>query len=176
MLNKGETLLNIDEKLFKNPEQEYGDNYRTHYLEIYKLYLDMMDKIGARRQTANSFFLTINSAIIALLGYELFGNASGAILTLKTLPSYEFYWIISLLGMVICVAWFKVLHLYRNLLRAKFNVIQRIEQKLPLAPYEAEWEALGGDKLYQPLTHSEMLVPWVFFILNIAISLKATLA
>jgi hypothetical protein len=134
----------------------------------------MMDKIGARRQTANSFFLTINSAIIALLGYELFGNASGAILT--SMPSYEFYWILNLLGMIICIVWFKVLRLYRNLLRAKFNVIQRIEQKLPLAPYEAEWEVLGGDKLYQPLTHSEMLVPWVFFILNLAISLKATLA
>src|SRR5256885_4461010 len=39
------------------------------FLEQYKLYVEMADRISSRRLTANSFFLTINSAIIALGGY-----------------------------------------------------------------------------------------------------------
>src|ERR1700731_2937994 len=39
------------------------------FLEQYKLYLQMVDKIGDRRQSANSFFLSINTGLCALLGY-----------------------------------------------------------------------------------------------------------
>src|SRR3989442_10768421 len=38
-------------------------------LEQYKLYVEMADRISARRQTANEFFLSVNTAIVALLGY-----------------------------------------------------------------------------------------------------------
>src|SRR2546426_1964670 len=38
-------------------------------LEQYKLYVEMADRISARRQTANEFFLSVNTVIVALLGY-----------------------------------------------------------------------------------------------------------
>ena len=57
-----------------NPEEEYGENYKAHLLEQYKLYVEMADRISARRQTANSFFLSINTAIIALISYLNFGS------------------------------------------------------------------------------------------------------
>ena len=41
-----------------------------------------------------------------------------------------------------------------------------MEQHLPLAPYDAEWEAVGrgeDSKLYKPFTHVEMVIPWYFW-------------
>ncbi|MCK5716628.1 MAG: hypothetical protein KAH77_03995, partial [Thiomargarita sp.] len=142
-------------------------DYHLHALEIYKLYVDLTDKLSVRRLSVNSFFLTLNSFIIGLLGY-------GKIATPQTITTPEFYWIISILGMIICIIWFRIIRSYKNILRARFLVIQGIEQELPLAPYAAEWQFLQADKAYRPLTHFEMWVPWIFFVLNIAISLKAT--
>ncbi len=81
------------EKLIVNDKARYGEDYQAHSLEIYKLYVQMADNISARRQTANSFFLTVNTAIIGIAGYV--GGSSG-----------KWYWIISLAGLVICYAWY----------------------------------------------------------------------
>ncbi len=160
--------MNIDDKLLKTTEAEYGKDYRSHALEIYKLYLDLSDKLSSRRTSVNSFFLTLNSFIIGLLGYGQLGSSSAT-------ATPEFYWIISLLGMTICVVWFKIIHAYKHIMRSKFIVIQRIEQQLPLAAYEAEWQLLRENNGYQPLTHFEMIVPWMFFVLNLVIALKETI-
>jgi hypothetical protein len=37
-------------------------------LELYKLCVEMADRVSARRATANAFFLTLNSALLAGLG------------------------------------------------------------------------------------------------------------
>jgi len=160
--------LDINTKLLKTTAAEYGEQYHNHILEIYKLYLDLSDKLSARRLSVNSFFLTINSVIIGILGYGQVGLS----LRPETAPTQEFYWIISALGMIMCVVWFKIIHSYKKIMRARFTVIQHIEQQLPVAAYEAEWQLLQGTKNYQPLTHFEMVVPWMFFLLNLAIALK----
>jgi hypothetical protein len=38
-----------------------------HYLELYKLAVEMADRVSARRATANAFFLTINTALFAFV-------------------------------------------------------------------------------------------------------------
>jgi len=165
--------------LLKKSEDEYGSDYRTHYLEMYKLYVEMADRISMRRQSANSFFLTINSAIIAVLGYVQFGVYLGAKLGVEPSQTNDFYWIISVLGMVLCVIWYRLVRSYSQLNTAKFKVIHRIEQQLPLAPYDAEWEAVGrgeNPKLYKPFTHIEVKIPWIFFALNLAVFLKISLS
>src|SRR4051812_9630105 len=48
-------------------KSEYGDDYNKHVVELYKVFVDSADKISARRVTANSFFLTLNSALVGLL-------------------------------------------------------------------------------------------------------------
>ena len=165
--------------LLKKSEDEYGSDYRTHYLEMYKLYVEMADRISMRRQSANSFFLTINSAIIAVLGYVQFGVYLGAKLGVEPSQTNDFYWIISVLGMVLCVIWYRLVRSYSQLNTAKFKVIHRIEQQLPLAPYDAEWEAVGrgeNPKLYKPFTYIEVKIPWIFFALNFAVFLKISLS
>ena len=171
--------MEIDKVLFKTNENEYGNDYRAHYLEMYKLYVTMADGISARRQSANTFFLTINSAIIAVLGYVQFGVYLGAKLGVEQFQTNDFYFIISLLGMILCLIWYKLVHSYEQLNTAKFKVIHHIEQHMPIAPFDAEWEAVGkGEKpyLYKPFTHVEEKIPWVFFILNLAVFLKVGLS
>ena len=50
-------------------KDDYESEYNAHLLEQYKLYVQMADNISARRQTANSFFLTLNTTIAGLVGY-----------------------------------------------------------------------------------------------------------
>jgi len=170
--------LDIDKVLFQENADKYGSDYQKAYLEIYKLYVDMADRISLRRHNANSFFLTINSAIIAVLGYVQFGVYLGAKLGVDQTQTNDFYWIISVLGMVLCFAWYRLIKSYQQLNTAKFKVIHHIEQRLPIAPYDAEWEAVGRGEhpeLYKSFTHIETKIPWVFFILNLAVFVKVSL-
>ena len=124
--------------------KEYGENYKSHILEMYKLYVEMADRISSRRQTANSFFLTINSAIIGFVGY------------IKISEINEYNWIIEVAGIFLCYVWYRLVRSYKDLNSGKFKVIHEIEKELPLSPYDAEWEAIGRGKnpnLYLPFTN-----------------------
>ena len=162
--------MTLEDELFKSTESEYGDSYKAHYLEIYKMYVEMADKISSRRQKANSFFLTINTAIVGLLGYIQLGK--------DQTENVEFHWLIGLAGMVLCFLWYRLVRSYQDINSGKFKVIHEIEKRLPLAPYDAEWEMLGrgkNPKLYRPFTHIEIGVPWVFFILHLFVLIRVLL-
>ena len=131
-------------------------------LEQYKLYVEMADRISSRRLTANSFFLTLNSAIVTLGGY--------AALRFDTPLPPPIAIAASVAGSTLCIVWHRLLASYRDLNSAKFKVIHEIEKVLPLSPYDAEWQAVGRGKnraKYLPLTHLEVTVPWVFLALHL---------
>lgn len=148
--------MSIKDKLIVSDKSAYGEHYEAHCLEIYKLHVQMADNISARRQSANSFFLAVNTAIIGIVGYV--GGSSG-----------EWKWFVSLAGMVLCYSWYRLIRSYKDMNSGKFKVIHEIEKELPLSPYDAEWEALGRGKdakLYLPFTHIEVWVPVVFGVLH----------
>lgn len=156
---------NITEKLFPASKEEYGDKFSDHLIEQYKVYLEMADRISARRQTANSFFVTLNTAIVALVGYVNFGDKKAV----------AFYWLISVAGMTLSYMWYRLIRSYKDLNSAKFKVVHEIETKLPIAPYDAEWEAVErgeNPKLYLPFTHIEIYIPWVFFAVHSFVLLR----
>ena len=130
-------------------------------LEQYKLYVEMADRISARRQTANEFFLSVNTAIVALLGY------------LRTVQENsgvgQLYWLVAAAGIALAYMWYRLVRSYKDLNSAKFDVIHEIEQALPLRPYDREWEKVGrgkNPKLYLPFTNVERGVPWIFLVLH----------
>ena len=45
-----------------------GEYDRETILEQYKIYVEMADRISARRSLTNTFFLTLNTAIFAAIG------------------------------------------------------------------------------------------------------------
>lgn len=160
--------MNIESALFKVDKAEYGTNFDAHYLEQYKLYVEMADRISSRRQSANSFFLSVNTAVVAIIGYVQLGQAPVA--------SQAFYWLVSIAGMALCYTWYRLIRSYKDLNSGKFKVVHALEQRLPVAPYDAEWESLERGKnpnLYHPFTRVEMVVPWVFFLLHASVLLQA---
>lgn len=139
-------------------------------LDQYKLAVEMADRISARRLTANSFFLTLNTGIVAFAGYlSLSENVKLAI---------GAYWVVAIAGMVLCYMWYRLVCSYRDLNTAKFAVIHQIEKDLPYKIYDAEWEAVdrgNNPKKYLPFTKIEMGVPWVFFTIHIIVLIKIIL-
>ena len=160
--------MSIDNDLNGLSEQEYGVNYRSHILEIYKQYVQLTDKISERRQSANSFFLTLNSAIVALVGYVNVSSGS-------TQTAASFFWLVAISGMLLSFLWYRLVRSYKDINGGKFKVVHAIEKLLPLRPYDAEWTALGKGKdpsLYLPFTHIEIYVPWIFFIIHLFVLIK----
>lgn len=155
----------INQRLFASGNaSSYEENttYQTHLLEQYKLYQSSAEKISDRRQTANAFFVTINTALVSLISYLNFGADT---------PS-KYYWLVSLAGIAISYMWYRLVRSYKDLNSAKFKVIHEIEKSLPISPYDAEWEAVGkgeNSKLYLPFTHIEIFIPWVFALLHLSV-------
>ena len=64
--------MQISDLLHKS-KAEYGASYEEHCKEIYKLYVEMADRISACRQTANSLFLSISTSVSATVSYVSLG-------------------------------------------------------------------------------------------------------
>ena len=155
--------MTFEEKLLRTSREDYGDKYQDHLLEMYKLYVQSADNISSRRQSANSFFLSINTAIIGAVGY--LNSEAGS-----------YGWAVGLAGILLCVAWFRSVRAYKGLNSGKFKVIHALEAKLPVSLYDAEWEAVGrgeDPRLYLPFTRIEVWVPKIFILLHLAMILLA---
>lgn len=134
-----------------------NEKWHSHLLDQYKLYVEMADRISQRRTAANTYFLSVNSAILAFVGY------------LTTSASPEYMWLLALAGCMLTLFWYNIVVSYKNLNSAKWQVVQDIEKRLPISPYDAEWDSVQrgkNPKLYRPITHIESWVPWVFFFLH----------
>ena len=131
--------------------------YSNAILEQYKVYVEMADRISARRALTNTFFLTLNSAVFTTIGVFWTTRAHVASWLL-------IFPVLVLLGQ--CLAWFWLVRSYRQLNAAKYAVIGALEERLPASPYwRAEWKALGEGKdpsRYWPLTHLEQWIPALF--------------
>ena len=146
--------------LFSKNEKDYGNDYKEHLFEQYKLYVESIEKTSDRRQHANNYFITINTALISLIGLsfqiKIFENLS----FIKS--------ILALVGIIVCIVFWYLIRSYKQLNTGKFAVVHKIEEHLPLALYKYEWEVLGkgeDNKKYYPFSHIEFIIPWVFGII-----------
>ncbi len=121
------------------------------YLEIYKLAVEMTDRVSARRAVASGFFLTAQSALVVLVGATSSED-----------------WAFALPGLVLAITWWLLLRSYRTLNTAKFGVIHDLEKLLPAAPFRDEWKELKPEKgepwreRYVELGALERIVPAIF--------------
>lgn len=148
-----------------------NEKYQNAILEQYKIYVEMADRISARRAVANTFFLTINTSVFTVIG-----------VVWSAKPAATPWWlVIPLLALLAeCAAWFYLVRSYRQLNTAKFKVVGALEERLPASPYwNAEWHALGEGRdrsKYWPLTHLEQWVPILFGVIYLAGYVVALLA
>jgi hypothetical protein len=145
-------------------KERYGDAFSQHRLEQYKLYVEMADRVSSRRMTANSFFVTINTALVALLGLAVAKDETERL---------GWYVAVSFAGVAVSLLWYFLIRSYRDLNTAKFNVVHLVESELPLRLYDAEWEMVGrgkNPKLYRPVTHIETKVPLLFVFIYVGLA------
>lgn len=138
--------------------------------EIYKLAVEMADRVSARRATTNAFFVTLNTAFITVAG--LF----------RPVSDLHFYlFSVLLVSLVANLCWWVLLRTYRKLNTAKFAVINKIEaDHLPIKIYSDEWAKIkeddtGGGKWssvklrFSELGDIERKIPLIFGVLYIVL-------
>ena len=121
--------------------------------------VEMANSVSQRRDTMNNIFVTLNLAIIAAVSITW---------DLKSL-------FILATGIVICIIWILFIRNYKLLNTEKFNVINDIEKKLPVKPFNDEWKKLKSNKKYRDSTKLENTLPIMFIVLYV-ISIAAIVA
>ncbi len=135
-------------------------NEKETLLEQYKLYVEMADKISARRAQTNKFFISLLTGLLAIL----------SLATDKSFfTNYQLFvfFVVSFLGFALNILWYVNIRSYRQLNTGKFQVIQEMEQQLAFPCYKKEWEILGEgkeSKKYLQLTRIEQYVPFILAI------------
>ena len=143
-----------------DPEQ------RAEVLELYKLAVEMADRVSARRGTANAFFLTVQTTFVALIGLGF------------PKLSKDPWWVsasLLLAGVTLSATWWMQLRSYRDLNTAKFKGINKLEEGLPVKIFTDEWDQLRRDpvhgwrKRYAELGTSERVIPVVFAVAHLLV-------
>lgn len=151
----------VEYELFRGREPSAADSVAL--LAQYRLLVETSEALVVRRQGVNTFFLSVNSLVLA---------AAGLLLRDGTLSDLEAFVLICLSvgGCVLCFVWWRLISSFRQLSRGKFDVIHALEERLPARVFVAEWAALGrgeDPKKYRPFTGTEAKTPLVFAALHL---------
>lgn len=119
---------------------------KTMLLEQWKTCVEMANSNAEKRNNANSIFITINTALLAIIPFSL---------TSKSI-------ILSVVGIIICVLWIRTITSYKKLSKVKYGIISEMENQLPVAPFSMEWVKLKKEENYTNLTKTERVIPWLF--------------
>lgn len=145
--------------------QNYGESFQSDLLEQYKLYVEMADRISARRVQINSFYISLLSGLLALL--SIFVNKE----VLSKFQDTKFknitLLVVGLLGIILCFLWQSNIRSYKQLNSAKFKVISEIEKYMPFSLYEMEWGILKKDREYKRYMEQTIVERYIPFIMAI---------
>lgn len=128
------------------------DQDGSKLLSLYLYYAEQTEKLIERRNANSRYFLTINTAFVAILG-----------LALKHAPPGQSVWLLALpvAGIVVCVLWAWLVRSYAVVTKARFKVINEMEARLPASPYADEWLSIKEDPAFKGYTSISVLEGWV---------------
>lgn len=129
------------------------------------MFVETSEKLVARRQTLNTFFLSINALILTL------GGVVVRYLNSLSDPTHIKSTIFLLFGsgIIFCIIWLMQINSIKQLNEAKFRVIHLLEENLPASVFKAEWNVLGEGKdstKYTVFTRPTQYVPIAFIVLH----------
>jgi hypothetical protein len=143
------------------PPKDSADSAQA--LDLYKIMVQSSEGLVGRRLGVNTFFLTMNGALLTGSGIVIQNSGANTVGALGIA-------ILSLAGIILCAAWRSLIVSFGQLNRGKFQVINAMERHLMAAIYAAEWEALGrgeNPKIYRSFTSREIWVPNALFALHL---------
>ena len=166
-----------------------ADDDTDTILELYKTAVEMADRTSARRAGANSFFLTLNTALAAVVGIV---SSARKAPPHGNVPAFDAFGLVltAAAGIVLSLTWQALLRYYRRLNGAKFQVINEMEKRLPCQPFTEEWAILrppppAGEKTptrwtrwwrrkvqHREATVVEQVVPLVFIVIYAALAIR----
>ncbi len=136
---------------------------RNVLFEQYKLAVEMAAGISARRQAANNFYISLVS------GFGVLDSVLGKVAPSVTASTLE---LLLVLPICLCVLWWLTLRYYRRINRAKWNVIYKLEEKLPEKPFTKEKEELRRmSKKEAPGSKSEKEAPGSFMLTKVELAI-----
>lgn len=163
-------------------------------LDLYKTAVDLADRWTTRRASANTFFLTLNTALAAIVGII---SAARRPPPHGDLPAFDGLGLTmtAAAGIVLAVVWWALLRYYRRLSKAKWDVINELEERLPVHPFTDEWAKLHPNETgtatpakpgwlvrlqlkveHREATVVEQVVPWVFIVIYLVLGVRVTVA
>lgn len=138
----------------KEQSVEIGtDKSEETLLTQWQTCVEMTNAVSQRRDAMNNLFVTLNLAIVA---------AASFIWDAKTI-------MLLVSGIIVCVVWIFFIRNFRELNRAKFEVINKLEQSLPVSAFSDEWQSLKKSKKYIEGTKLEKVLPYAFCVLYVVI-------
>ena len=145
----------VDAELFAGGEPTESD--RDALLAQYQVFVQTSEALVSRRQGVNTFFLSVNSAILAVVGLLLRDGESADL---------ESFMIVGLgfVGVALCKVWRRLIKSFGQLNTAKFDVILAIEKRLPARMFAAEWKPLEHGMKYASFTETESRTACIFAV------------
>ena len=144
--------------IFAAAEKKYGADYKKHFFEQYKIYVDSVNYTSEMKLKINTYFLTANTALFTAIGIGL---------SRQELSPSVWHFMLPLAGILISIVWWAVTYSYKKRNVAKLRVIHCIEELLPLALYKTEGGLMneihnGSIKKY--FFNIDLFTPFVFII------------
>ena len=143
---------------------EERNAHKGELLDQYKMFQKTSEDLVSRRQSVNSFYISANSAMVALVGL-----AMGLVESPTKIYVMVF---MCATGIILDIAWIHILEAYGTLNAAKMKVINLIEEQLPVALYDVEWRVMSdklNNKRYVSFTDSEKRIPKIFAAVYVVI-------
>jgi len=127
-------------------------------LELYKTVVEMADRLSARRAGANTFFLTLNTALAAVVGIV---SSARKPPPHGNVPSFDPFGlgVTAVAGIIFALVWWLLLRYYRRLSKAKWDVINKLEERLPASPFSDEWKGMYPDEKLPDSDEKDSAVP-----------------
>ena len=164
--NFSKGYYNIFSTEYEKMDDTEKESHKEELIDQYKMFQKSSEDLVSRRQSVNSFYISVNSALVALMG---------VVLGLVDTPA-KIYVILfmSITGIILDISWIHILEAYGTLNSAKMKVINLLEEKLPVALYDVEWRVMSdklNNKKYVSFTNSEKRVPKIFSLVYIVIAI-----
>ena len=146
----------------RKTEKEYGGTFNTDLLEQYKLYVQSAENISSNRIATSRYLLTLNAALLALYGLQL-PNLDPGYMAL----------VVPVTGIFVSALWHRIIKSYSNLNGIKFEIIHKLEERLPAALFKTEWDVVEKrrGKPYMSVTKIEQGFPLLFVAAHVVLAI-----
>ena len=133
--------------------------FNVNLMEQYKIACAAADNVSARREGANRYLVTLNTAIAALYGFQATGPANPYLI----IP-------LAIAGLIAATLSFGIVRSHRNLNQQKFKIILELENHLPARIYGEEWDLLKKPNrlsTYLEVTNLERIIYGLFAAIHV---------